>query len=241
MKLNIQLTPTLTLSAILVSIMLGSGMASGVYSYKMGYESLKGVSQPDVNPTKKLSNSQKTSGEYQEFVPVKEKDILKKVDTYIKSKKNAKSSPAKANNQKDKSNEKKQSSLNLLDSTDSNQKAKQTVSFPLKVQDQGVTLEVEKAIERGNSLLLDVTLQNHGEKAVQFLYSFLEVRDNQGNSLSAITNGLPAQLPANGENFRGKIQISGTSGREGQQLSMRLTDYPDQKLQLSIANIPVVR
>lgn len=233
-------TPTIALSIVLVSIMLGTGTASAVYSYKMGYEALKGVSQPDVNPSKKLAGSKKTSGDTQEFVPAKEKDIIKKVNDYIKSKKNAKSSSTKPVENKEKKDQSKQSSLNPSDSKDSHPKTQQSLNFPLKVEDQGVSLEIVNGIEQGGSLLLDVTLKNNGEKAVQFLYSFLEVRDNQGNSLSAIIDGLPDELPANGENFRGKIQIPGTALRQGQLLSLRLTDYPDQKLQLSIGNIPVV-
>lgn len=52
-------TPTIALSIVLVSVMLGAGTATGVYSYKMGYEALKGVSQPDTNPTQKLASGKK--------------------------------------------------------------------------------------------------------------------------------------------------------------------------------------
>ncbi|ACK69160.1 conserved hypothetical protein [Gloeothece citriformis PCC 7424] len=231
-----RITPTITLSVVLVTLMLGAGAASAFYSYKMGYEALKGVSQPDVNPTKKLAGSSQKSAEIKEFVPVNEKDILKKVNDYIKSKKNSKSSSNKPADKKEPTEAQKQSSVNPPKTQESVQ-----ANFPLQVQDQGVTLEIVNAIEQGGSLLLDVSLKNNGEKAVQFLYSFLEVKDNRGNSLSAITDGLPEELPATGENFQGKIKIPGISLNQGQLLSLRLTDYPDQKLQLSIGNIPVVR
>ena len=117
---------------------------------------------------------------------------------------------------------------------------KPKIDLPIKGKDQGVTLEVVKINQQGGSLLLDVNLRNDSRKAVRFLYSFLDVRDDQGRALSAITDGLPGELPANGENFSGTVRIPTALLNDAKQISLTLTDYPDQKLQLKISKIPVV-
>lgn len=111
--------------------------------------------------------------------------------------------------------------------------------FPLKSQDQGVTLVVNSASQLGDSLLLNITLKNEGTQAVQFLYSFLNVTDEQGRTLAAYTNGLPDELPANGEEFFGTVSIPIALLENAKKLSLALPDYPGQKLHLKISDIPV--
>jgi len=57
--------------------------------------------------------------------------------------------------------------------------------------------------------------------------------------LSAITDGLPGELPANGEAYNGTIRIPTALLSEAKTISLSLTDYPDQKLQLKLDNLPV--
>jgi hypothetical protein len=104
-----------------------------------------------------------------------------------------------------------------------------------------VTLEVRSASQQGGSLLLNVSLKNDGANAVRFLYSFLNVTDDQGRALSAITEGLPGELPPNGQEFSGTVSIPTALLENAKRLSLTLTDYPDQKLQLKMSEIPVVR
>lgn len=113
--------------------------------------------------------------------------------------------------------------------------------FPFKSQDQGVTLVVNSASQLGDSLLLNVTLKNEGTQAVQFLYGFLNVTDEQGHTLAAHTKGLPNELPANGEEFLGTVSIPMTLLGNDKKLSVILPDYPEQKLHLQISGIPVVK
>jgi hypothetical protein len=50
---------TLKFSLMILLLAMGSGLASGVLAYRLGVEALKGISQPDNNPSKKFSNAQK--------------------------------------------------------------------------------------------------------------------------------------------------------------------------------------
>ncbi|MBR8829609.1 MAG: hypothetical protein Cpurp_00220 [Chlorogloea purpurea SAG 13.99] len=67
--------------------MAGAGLGTGYLAYELGTESLKGVSQPDNNPSKKFSKNQKTSYKLQPFTPIKEKEVIKKVKVYIQKQK----------------------------------------------------------------------------------------------------------------------------------------------------------
>jgi hypothetical protein len=69
----------------------------------------------------------------------------------------------------------------------------------------------------------------------------LNVTDDQGRALSAITEGLPGELPPTGEAFSGTVSIPTALLEDAKKLSMTLTDYPDQKLQLKMSEIPVAR
>jgi hypothetical protein len=84
-------------------------------------------------------------------------------------------------------------------------------------------------------------MKNDGSNPVRFLYSFLNVTDDQGRALSAITEGLPGELPANSQEFTGTVSIPTALLEDAKKLSLTLTDYPDQKLQLKMAEIPVNR
>jgi hypothetical protein len=224
---------TAMLALMLLAMMLGSGTVSSLVGYKMGSEALKGVGQPDTNPTKKkIVENQETSSKTQEFVPIDEKTILTQVYDRI----NGKSEKSKVSAQKKEEN--RAGLEQSTQKTESSQNSPKKVSLPLKTEDGSVTLEVVKASQQGGSLLLDVNLSNRGTDTVRFLYSFLEIKDNQGRPLSAIVEGLPGELPANKETFSGSVKIPLELIDEGQQLSLNLTDYPDQKLKLNIANIP---
>ncbi|MDJ0729193.1 MAG: hypothetical protein QNJ33_04295 [Crocosphaera sp.] len=235
MKIN----PTLKLSLLLLLIMSGAGTASAYLAYQAGTEALQGVSQPENNPTKKLGEGSQKSTEPTEFKPIDEKTILIKVYDYTHKKNKAAASGKDQDQNKSKTEDK------TSQSTEHNPqeiKPSQTVAnLPLHVKDQGVKLQVNEATNEGTTLSLKVNLQNEGTTPVKFLYSFLEVKDNQGRALSAITEGLPEELPPNSENFVGKVKIPSALVDDSQTLSLNLTDYPDQKLQLNIAQIPVIR
>ncbi len=216
---------TLKLTLLLLAVMSLTGTASAFLGFQAGYIALKGVSQPEINPTKKLTDRSQSAGQPAVFVPLNEKTILKKVNEHVQqqSKRSAKQA------EKDD---------NSSDSTaEPAQKAVQLPQFPLKVRDRDVTLEVVKATWQEGALLLAVSLTNESQQAVQFLYSFLEATDNRGRSISAIVEGLPEELPPNGEKFAGTLKIPSGMLDETQTLTLNLTDYPEQKLKLKVSGI----
>ena len=114
-------------------------------------------------------------------------------------------------------------------------------NFPLTSKDKDVTLNVNSVEKQGSWLLINVSLKNDSYRSVQFLYSFLNVTDERGRSLSATTEGLPGELPGNKQKYSGTIKISTALLDDANKLSLTLTDYPDQQLELKISEIPVVR
>jgi hypothetical protein len=82
-------------------------------------------------------------------------------------------------------------------------------------------------------------MQNKGNESIRFLYSFLDISDDKGRTLSAITEGLPAELPAKGSVFKGTISIPTALLDDVKQISLSLTDYPAQKLKLQLSDIPI--
>lgn len=219
----------------LLGMMVGSGVASGLVSFSFGREALKGVTQPDVSPTKKLASENQNPAAREGLILLKENDILNQVNAHIRN--NGKSpEPKKKEPSFIQSTELEADSLVEVQNASNNK-----LNLPLKSEDEGVLLEVVNVTQKGGSLLLDVNLKNNGVRAVRFLYSFLEVKDERGRSLSAITEGLPGELPANGLNFSGTIKIPTALLENAQKLSLTLTDYPDQKLALKLSAIPVVK
>lgn len=232
MKFNL----TVVLTLILLTLMLGASCVSGMWAFAIGHEALKGVNQPDVRPTKKMKGPKGWSSQPGALTLLKEEDIVSSVKAWIDAKgKHAK--PQKPQEADKKSSSKQaQTQQTQLAAAESPQPG-----FPIATQNQGVKLEVLSARYAGGSLLMKLNFKNEGSKAVRFLYSFLDVTDDRGRPLSASTEGLPAELPANGQSFSGTVSIPATFLDDVKKLSLSLTDYPEQKLRLQMAEIPVNR
>lgn len=238
MKLN----STVALTLLLLAMMLSAGFVSAMWGFAIGHEALQGVTQPDVRPTKKLAGSQSTSSSKEGLSLLKEKDILTNVDAYIRGKgQNTNTEQEQSSQSSQTENSQQSASRQVFSRQASFTGTNNSLELPVKTQDQGVTLEVRSASQQGGSLSLDVKLRNDGPADVRFLYSFLNVTDDRGRALSAITEGLPGELPANGKEFSGTVSIPVALLDESEKLSITLTDYPDQKLQLKTSEIPVVR
>lgn len=232
MKLN----STVALTFVLLVAMIGAGAVSGVWSYMMGYEALKGVTQPDTSPTKKLTG--KESSDPQELSLLQEAEIIKNVKEYIRNQEQGENKAESQNTQSFiESEENPENQVQEVAAVSSSE----PTNWPLQAEDRGITLEVLNTSKADGSLLLEVNLTNDGDRAVRFLYSFLDIKDEQGRSLSATADGLPGELPATGERFSGEIKIPIALLEDSEQLSLSLTDYPDQRLQLSLPKIPVER
>lgn len=238
MKIN----STIKFIVILLVMMSGAGTASAYLAFKAGYESLKGVSQPTANPAKKLINNAKSSNQPKEFIPINEKTILVKVYDHINKKGKSDVKKAEAEEKKlDKTSDKEEKKTTELTEDKTEKTSEKLADFPLTIQDGGVTLAVTETKKEGEDLLLSVKMKNEGTETVKFLYSFLEVKDDQGRALSVVTEGLPEELPANKEDFQGTIKIPSVLMSKAQTISMNLTDYPKQQLKLNLKEIPVIR
>ncbi|MBW4637476.1 MAG: hypothetical protein KME05_04440 [Gloeocapsa sp. UFS-A4-WI-NPMV-4B04] len=228
MKLNYNVTLTL----ILLTLMLGAGYMSSRLGFAVGHEAIEGVSQPDARPTSKIKNRKAASAQQGALVLLKEEDILNTVKARIEGKgKNAKPEKPQPQNKE----------LPQEKPAQKPQAAKENYQpgFPITSRNQKVTLDVVSAGYSGGALLIKVNLKNEGDKTVRFLYSFLDVTDDQGRALSANTEGLPTELTANGKTFSGTMSIPTALLDDVNKLSMTLTDYPDQKLRLQVSDIPV--
>jgi hypothetical protein len=209
--------------------MFGAGMVSGNWGYALGREALKGITQPDVRPTNNIGSRKGTPSSRDEMVILKEADIIKKVNA-ITSGKGAK---------QDK-NEEKSDQKETPKPKDSDQSAEQTeANFPLTAKQAGITLSVAEVKSSDDSVTLNLSLKNESTSSVRFLYSLLEIKDEQGQVLNATTEGLPGELPANGEAFSGTVKIPNALVKNARNISLKLTDYPSQQLQLEVAAIPI--
>jgi hypothetical protein len=230
MKLNSTVLLTLTL----LTLMLGAGSVSAFWGFTLGTAALKGVSTPDERPTTKFASAKTANSPHGGVTFLKEDEILRIVKARIDGKnKTAKSDKLdeeeeEASNKKQKPEEKPET-----------KEEKPQAGFPVAADNQGVSFSVQSANYSGGALRLRVKMQNKGSDSVRFLYSFLDVTDDKGRTLSASTEGLPAELPANGPTFSGTVSIPTALLDDVKSLSLALTDYPAQKLKLEVQNIPV--
>jgi hypothetical protein len=77
---------TVALTLILLAMMLGAGFVSAMWGFTLGHEALKGVTQPDVRPTKKLADNKQATPGKEGVAILREEDILVNVNEYINNK-----------------------------------------------------------------------------------------------------------------------------------------------------------
>jgi hypothetical protein len=234
MKIN----STFMIFGLIIFGTVGAGITTAILAYKFASESLKAVQFPEENPAQKLalknSSPQKSS---QGFQILNEKDILVKVYDYVYSQKEA------SKNKKSETKDNKQSSSpkEEIMAENSQPKLEEKPFVPMMVKNQGVTMEIANVKPQQESLLLSVNLKNDGNENVKFLYSFLEIKDDQNRAIGGIADGLPTELPANGQSFSGEITIPLSLLNNSQKISLSLPNYPEQNVQLKIPAIPVAR
>ncbi|MBD2773408.1 hypothetical protein [Iningainema tapete] len=232
MKLN----STVVLTLSLLTLMLGSGFISAFLGFDIGSKALKGVTAPDARPATKFASS-KSNTQHGGLDLLSEQEILKVVKARIEGK--AKIAKTR---QKDEDEEESNNNQKKLEAQKSPEEVeKPQAGFPLAAQNEGVSLAVQSARFSGGALLLKVKMQNQGKDSVRFLYSFLDVTDDKGRTLSASTDGLPAELPANGPAFSGTVSVPTPLLDDVKRISLSLTDYPAQRLRLVVSDIPVER
>lgn len=215
--------------------MLGAGSVSAFWGFTLGSSALKGVTTPDGRPTTKFASSKANSAQHQAVTLLREEEILKIVKSRIEGK--SKAAKAKKSDDEDEENTNKPKP----EEKPAEAEEKPQAGFPITAESGKVTISVQSARYSGGDLQLRVKMENKGTDSVRFLYSFLDVTDDKGRTLSASTEGLPAELPANGPTFSGTVSIPTPLLDDVKRISLALTDYPDQKLKLEVPNIPVER
>ena len=82
-------------------------------------------------------------------------------------------------------------------------------------------------------------MQNRSQESVSFLYSFMNVTDDRGRAITASAQGLPRDLPPNGQVFQGSVRVPTAALRGSRSLSLSLSDYPAAQRRLQVSGIPL--
>lgn len=224
------INPTLALTLILLSLMVGAGVLSGSWGYALGREALKGVTQPDTRPGNPLVDSEAMPARHQGFALLKEEEILTDVKARVEGKTDATEIVAPVG---------ESPQTKALAEPLAEPSVLPAVQLPISVTDQAVSFQVIGVQRLNDSVVMDVSLHNQGSNTVEFLYSFMDIVDDQDRTFTGSAEGLPSQLPPTAEPFYGTIAIPVALLDGAQRLSIRLTDYPNQQLTLQVSDIPV--
>jgi hypothetical protein len=230
------LNSTVVLTVVLLTMMFGAGFTSAVWGYSLGRSALKEITQPDVRPNS-LTNKKTNASRHDGVMLLQEKDIVATVKKRMEGKDADVASTSNKTPKKSTSAPANKPKTETVASSATNNKS----VFPIVSRDGGVSLEVVEATRKGSSLILEVNLKNEGQQSVRFLYSFLNVSDDKGRALSASVEELPGQLPPNSKVYSGTVTIPTALVENSKELTMSLTDYPDQKMQLQMSGIPVAQ
>lgn len=222
---------SLKLTLLIMVGMLLVGLTSGIGGYAFGHNALKGITQPPLTPflgkNKDLAKAPRQGTGF-----LKERDILANVEAQTQGvAKSAAPKPAKS--------PKPGAKQSAPKTVAASPQPKTTQKFPIKAADQGVSLEVRALNQSEDVVTLDVALKNGSKEQVQFLYSLLDVSDENGRPLTATTQGLPTTLEPQSETFTGSIEIPKDAIAKAKKLSLRLTNYPEQALNLQVKDVPV--
>jgi hypothetical protein len=229
---SMKLNSTVTFTFVLLFLMLGAGFASAFGGFSIGRDALKGITQPDSRPQKtRAKAANNSSSEARDgMVLMKEEDLIKSMKERIASSAKGGGRPPEAGTDeqaaKDKAKDKPADPVSL-------------VKLPLSSNVEGVNLEVLSTRREGDATLLDMTVKNTSTKAVQFRYTFLTVTDDQGRIVAAETIGLPSEIPNNSETFSGSVKLPTSSLKDAKSVTLQMSDYPEQKLQFRLADIPI--
>ncbi|NJN73734.1 MAG: hypothetical protein HC799_13465 [Limnothrix sp. RL_2_0] len=231
---------TLAFTLLLLVAMVGAGTVSALYGFTLGYGALQGVKQPEGNPSQQLVRNRPADSpnpQNNNIELVSEREVIVAVYDKIYAKEQGLKEQAAP--------QPKSSFVKLPDGKTITPNAEEIAAvsspFPLATEVEDISLAVNDVRSLGSYLVMDVTLQNSSRESIRFLYNFLELKDQDGRLLSAQTEGLPGEIPANNQEYVGTIRIPTVLVEEIDSISLHLSDYPSQEITLEILDIPMVR
>ena len=187
---SVKLHPSLQLTLVLFAFMLTIGLVSGVVGFWLGHQSLKEVTQPAINPFLNDDPESINQRPRQSVSFLPEKEILAKVKTQI-------SSAGKPNVAKPKQTSAKPKDKDKNTKASKADKTAEIVSpqsFPIKIEEKAVQFEVRSATQTEERLLLNVALKNNSSKPIQFIYTFLDIEDDQGTAFVCGSTRAPYRI-----------------------------------------------
>ena len=237
----------LTVLAIAAAILTGTALAGWMAGFGFGKKALEGVNSLPTSHSETGESPRQISVNLRHAVPlVLEKEVLSEVAPDLKPPENR----LRVNQQiairpvptpeptvtpePEASPDPATSEAVPSSATDPN-----VASPTAPVPAGSVVMRVLSAQEEGGSVVLAVTLQNNSDRVVRFLYSFLNVTDDAGRAVSASAEGLPGELPPDGQSYQGAIRIPAVFLSGAGSVSVSLSDYPSQTTRLYVPNIPV--
>ncbi|MFN4279388.1 hypothetical protein [Thermosynechococcus sp.] len=220
------LHPGILTSLVLISTTAVITLVTAFIGYHLGRESLRGVSQPVVNPI--LGSAVNANGQTQgERSP-----ILDEAQIIAQTK-------ARIAEMTEGSGDREIAPAPTTPSEPQATEAEANRTLPIVAEDKGVRLEISHVDTIGQDLALHISLKNDSSQGVQFIYTFLEIKNDKGDLLSALTEGLPTELPPGSDLVKGTILIPKSLLGDTKTMTLRLASYPNQDVQLQAANIPV--
>lgn len=230
-----RVNPTAVFTFLLLSITAGIGVIGFSWGSKLGGQALAGISQPElglsrrsVSTPSERSNKPKDSENREASAAVEsetditflsEAELLQTVETLKQGQTSSGAGTAAATPAPN---------------------AAALAKFPITAQNQGVLLEIRSVSTDDDVLVLETYLRNDSTETVRFLYSsFLQVTNAEDQSMTALVEGLPGELPALGETFKGEIRVPKNLVGSSKTLKIELSDYPDRLVTLEINEVPV--
>ncbi len=214
MKLkHLQRDRALLMTSMLLVLMLGAGIFSGIVGFTLGHAALKGVTQPDIRLNDKDAADQNPKVRGADFL--NEKQLIADAQGVMGIKAGADSKSDKFPS-----------------------KDKPSAVFPIESKDQGIMMVVKSVKPEGTNLKLDMTIRNQGGQAAKFAPGALTAKDEQDKPIVANFTGLPPALAANGKDVAMKMTVLKTAVAKSKTITLSLTDV-DKKLGLEIGSIPI--
>jgi hypothetical protein len=219
----------------LLGVMFLLGATTGYIGYLFGRNSLKGITQPDLNPFLNSTADATAQTPRQGVSFLKEDELIKKVLVQTRG---ASSKPVPKTEKKTDGDKTDQKDAKKPEPKKGEAK-KADGSFPIRLESEKVKLDIRSVVQRDDEIILSVAMTNGGSQPIQFIYTFLDISDHKGYSLTSEVIGIPETLKANSETHVGTIRVLDTPPGAATGLNLKLTDYPDQKINLEIKDVPV--